>query len=148
MSDDGVVESLKSAVGQPVRRVRRIHYTFDGVADTDFGPVELTVGKRVFLIDNASDGDSLRVLAEEWHDPFAEPMSPENREFVAKSGKWTAYDVSGDPEFAAFTGDLLQSVEPFSNSDGKVTGVALRTAGGGTVRLDVIADELYLNRAG
>lgn len=148
MSDDGVVESLQSAVGQPIRRVRRIHYTFDGVADTEFGPVELTIGDQVFLIDNASDGETLRVLTEEWQDPFAEPMSPENRAFVARSGKWTAYDVSGDPEFAALTGDLLQNVEPISNSDGRITGVTLRTAGGGTVRLDVIADELYLNRDG
>lgn len=139
-----VVEPLLQAAGQPISRIRRIHYTIDGVANTDFGLLELTIGGRVLLIDNASDGETLRVVGDEWQDPFTEPMSPENREFVAQSGKWAAYDVSGDREFAGLIGDVLQGVEPITNPADKVVGVVLRTAGGEMLRLEVMGDELYL----
>ena len=29
-----------------------------------------------------------------WEDPFAEPLSDENRALVEKTGKWIAFDVS------------------------------------------------------
>lgn len=144
MGHDAMLLPLRKVTGLPLAQVRRIHYTVNGTPDTDFGPMELTIGDRVFLIDNASDGEALRILTEAWHDPFAEPLSAVNREFVARSGKWCAYDVSGECEFSSLMGELLESVDPIFNSAGKITGLVLRTSRGGLVRLEVAADELYL----
>lgn len=64
------------------------------------------------LLGNAADGETLRVQMEAWEDPFAGPLSDENRDFVEKSGKWTAFDVSAEGVFAMFIGDVLDTVEP------------------------------------
>jgi hypothetical protein len=82
---------------------------------------------------------------EAWEDPFAEPLSDENRDFVEKSGKWTAFDVSAEGAFATFIGDVLDTVEPVLAGSGKVTGIILRTGRGGVVRVGVEADDLFVN---
>ena len=80
-----------------------------------------------------------------WEDPFAGPLSAENRAFVEQSGKWAAFDVSAVGAFATFIGDVLASAEPVLGESGHPTGVILRTGGGGVLRVDVEADELFLN---
>jgi hypothetical protein len=136
---------MTDVIGSRITRVRRIHYVYRGVPDTDFGPLELTVGGRVVLLDNAADGETLRVRTQAWKDPFAEPMTGENRAFVEESGKWAAFDVSAQGAFATFIGDVLASVETVLADSGKVTGMILQTERGGVVRVDVEADELFLN---
>lgn len=111
----------------------------------DFGPIELTLGEQVFTFDNEPDGESLRITELAWIDPFAEPLTTENREFVERSGKWTAFDVSADSSWAGLLGEVLSEVEPIMNSAHKLTGVILRTERGGVVRLGVMADELFLD---
>lgn len=145
MAISPAVRSLTDVIGSRITRVRRVHYVYRGVPDTDFGPLELTFGDRVVLLDNASDGEELRIRTEPWEDPFVEPLSEEDRAFVETSGKWTVFDVSTAGAFASFTGDVLTSVEPVLAGTGKVTGMILRTSGGGVVRVDVEADELFLN---
>lgn len=140
-----VPPSLTSAVGATVQCARRVHYVFNGRPDTDFGPVELTIGEQVFLFDNAPDGESLRIIEHPWHDPFREPLSEENKEFVERSGKWTAFDVSTLGPWAKLIGEPLADVEPITNEDGKMTGILLRTTHGGLIRLGVMADELFLD---
>ncbi len=140
-----VPPSLTNALGATVQRVRRVHYVFNGRPDTDFGPVELTIGEQVFLFDNAPDGESLRIIEQEWHEPFSEPLSEENQEFVEKSGKWTAFDVSTLGPWAKLIGEPLAGVESITNEDGKTTGILIRTTHGGLVRLGVMADELFLD---
>jgi hypothetical protein len=139
------VASLADVIGSRITRVRRVHYAYRGVPDTDFGPLELTFGDRVVLLDNAADGETLRVRTEAWEDPFAGPLSVENRAFVEESGKWTVFDVSAQGAFATFIGDVLVGVEPVLAESGKVTGMILRTGGGGVVRVDAEADELFIN---
>jgi len=129
----------------PIRRVRRIHYVYNGRPDTDFGPVELTIGERSFLFENGADGESLRVTETAWADPFAEPLSTENREFVERSGKWTAFDVSTVGRWAKLIGEPLSDVEAITDDGGKTTGVVLRTEHGGVLRLGVMADELFVD---
>lgn len=140
-----VSQSLIGAIGEPIQQVRRIHYVFNGRADTDFGPVELTIGSRPYLLDNGSDGESLRITEAAWTDPFVEPLSEENREFVDQAGKWTPFDVSALGNWATLIGEVLTDVEPISNETGKTTGVLLRTGHGGQLRLGVMADELFVD---
>lgn len=72
-------------------------------------------------------------------------MSEENRAFVEESGKWAAFDVSAVGAFETFIGDVLGSVEPVLAGSGKVTRIILRTRREGVVRVDVEADELFVN---
>lgn len=140
-----VPPSLIEAVGAPIRRVRRIHYVYDGQADTNFGPIELTIGERPFLFDNEADGESLRVTETAWSDPFSEPLSAENRKFVQESGKWTAFDVSMLGQWAKLIDEPLSDVEAITNDAGETTGIVLRTSHGGALRLGVMADELFVD---
>jgi hypothetical protein len=140
-----VPPSLIDAVGTPIRRVRRIHYVYNGRPDTDFGPVELTIGERPFLFDNEADGESLRVTETAWADPFPEPLSTENREFVQRFGKWTAFDVSALGRWAKLIGQALSDVEGITDDGGKTTGIVLRTQHGCALRLGVMADELFVD---
>ena len=116
-----------------------------GRADEDFGPVELTLGERIVLIDNDADGESLRVTEAEWLDPFSEPLSVENQDFVKRSGKWSSFDVSTSDQWARLIGDRLSEVEPVANAAGKLTGVILRTDHECVLRLGVMADELFVD---
>ncbi len=145
MASPPTVRSLADLVGSQITRVRRVHYLYRGVPDTDFGPLELTFGGRAVLFDNAADGETLCVRTKAWEDPFAEPLSEENRTFVEQSGKWAAFDVSAVGAFATLIGDVLASAEPVLAESGHLTGMILRTAGGGVIRVDVEADELFLN---
>jgi hypothetical protein len=73
-------------------------------------------------------------------------LSSENRAFVEKSGKWSVYDVvAGSGPLAAFIGETLTGVEAIKSPGGKVTGAVLRTTRNGILRVDVEADELFLN---
>jgi hypothetical protein len=132
--------SLTDVIGSRITRIRRVHYVYRGVPDTDFGPLELTFGDRFALLDNAADGEALRVRAQAWEDPLAEPLSEENCAFVEKSGKWAAFDASAESAFATFVGDVLASVELVLAESGKVTGLILRTGKGGIIRVEVEAD--------
>ena len=137
--------SLTNAVGATVQCVRRVHYVFNGRPDTDFGPVEVTIGGQGFLFDGAPDGGALRIAEQAWEDPFSEPLSEENQEFVENSGQWTAFDVSTVGLWAKLIGEPLADVETITNEDGKTTGISLRTTHGGLVRFGVMADELFLD---
>jgi hypothetical protein len=88
------LRSLADLVGSRITRVRRVHYVYRGVPDTDFGPLELTFWQPVRPVRQRWRWRTLRVRATAWEDPFAEPLSAENRAFVEKSGKWAAFDVS------------------------------------------------------
>ena len=82
------VRPLTGLIGARITRVRHIHYVYRGMPDTGYGPLELTFGGRVILLDGAADGEALRVSTQLWQDPFAGPLSDENRAYVDKSGQW------------------------------------------------------------
>lgn len=145
MPDLATVRLLTDAIGSRIKRIRRIHYVYRGVPDTEFGPLELTFDSGVLLLEVAADGEALRVCTDAWQDPFAGPLSEENRAFVEQSGKWAAFDISAQGAFATLIDDTVASVEPVLAVPGKVTGMILRTGSGGVIRVDVEADELFLN---
>jgi hypothetical protein len=116
------VRPLTGVIGARITRVAHIHYVSRGMPDTGFGPLELTFGGRVILLDGAADGEALRVSTRAWQDPFAGSLSDENRAYVDKSGQWTAFDVSAQGALAPFTGDVLASVEAVLADSGKVRG--------------------------
>ncbi len=138
-------ERLAGILSSAIVRVRRINYVRPGGArDVSEGPVEVALDNgAVFRLESGSDGESLRFAIGEWVDPFAEPLSPENREFVARSGKWTAFDVSGDQNIAKLFGARLRDLNLVIVS-GKVVGVEL-VFDSAALRAEVRADELFVD---
>jgi len=125
-----------------VTRVRRVFYVFGDEVDRDSGPVELTFSDgTAVLFDAGADGEALAVRCGEWDDPFAEPLSEENRAFVRDHGKWTAFDVTTEDPPARLVGNPITAYDETRTAAGKLTGVTLHSP---AVRLSIEtrADEL------
>ncbi|UGT59407.1 hypothetical protein [Nocardia asteroides] len=134
-------------VGKVVTALRRIHYVFEGAVDEQEGAIEFTLADGdVFLFDSGSDGSELRVKRERWVDPFESPLSPENVEYVAEYGKYTAFDVSSSAPYARMIGAPIERAEEVLLPDGRVAGMVL-TIGGSVVRFETLADEMRVEIA-
>lgn len=144
LSDEPLLAPARARLhAAPVGRIRRVYYVYDGAPDRDYGPIELMLADGRFLVfDAGPDGEALVGRTEEWDDPFGEPLSTANREFVREHGKWTAYDVSAEPPYAALVGHPLEDCVPH-HTHGKLTGLTL-TTGAGRLHIHVIADELQV----
>jgi hypothetical protein len=147
-SEDSVMQEdrLSDLLTCIVSRVRRINYVQpDGSRNASEGPIEFTLddGGAVLRLESGADGESLRFRTGEWVDPFAEPLSPENREFVARSGKWTAFDVSADEDYRGVIGQHVKNLNLMSRN-GKVIGIELQFASM-TIRAEVAADDLIVD---
>lgn len=135
---------LNNVLSSKISRVRRVNYVEPtGHFNPTEGPVEFTFDSGFTVrLESGADGESLRVSADEWVDPFAEPLSAENREFVEASGKRTAFDVS---ELEGYNLLIGQRVENFSlmTRMSKIVGVRL-AIGPATLTAEVGADELLV----
>ena len=139
------VEWLKSAVAREIRKIARIQYVFPGELVPDgTGPIELEFAdEAVLLIEQGSDESSLRVQNERWKDPFEGRLDAVNREWVDTHGKWTRFDVSGDPCYTHLVGAVITDVVLVEDPDGVVTGAVI-SAGDGVIRVDVGGDDLVV----
>ena len=136
-------KELTALVGQRISGVRRILYVGPDGQVGRTGAIELTSSEgTVVVLDSGADGESMRVTGQRWTDPFGEPLSPENRAWVDRVGKWSAFDVGDDPEYAALAAGTVLSVDPIYEND-TVTGALVRTAGG-TLRAHVEFDEMLM----
>lgn len=130
---------LLALVGQRITRIRRIHFVFGGVADQASGPIELNLGDgTVLLFDAAADGEALSIRPEPWTDPFREPMSEENRAYLAAHGQWSAFDVQpADTPLGALIGQPIEAAAKHTMP----AGVDFRLPPV-TLRIEVAYDEL------
>jgi hypothetical protein len=144
VTSGAVSETLTGLIGKRIASIRRLLYVFAGKVDSDIGPVELTLSDgSIFLFNVGSDGASLRVDEEGWQDPFEEPLSPENREFVERSGKWTAFDVSSKQPYNALIDRTVVDVQPIMGQLHKIVGAGIITDIG-TLRVTIAFDEVLV----
>jgi len=121
-------DELKVFEGRTILRIRRAFFEVGETTNRSNGLLEVTFdGGLCTVFDGASDRQSLRVEPGEWVDPFADSLSPENGDFVATSGKWSAFDVSGDAPFDRIVGALVVRVGAVLDDFGVVSGVLLET---------------------
>lgn len=73
------------------------------------GSIGVTVDRigRMFYV---NQGERLAVDEHAWVDPFESDLDEANREFVARSGKWTAFDVSDEAPYDAFIGVRVDAI--------------------------------------
>lgn len=135
---------LKGCVGRTVMAARRIRYVYRGSIRNEHGTLELTFedGSSICL-DAGGDGETLAVTQGPWIDPFAEPLSEVNREFVDRSGKWSAFELSASEMLGQIIGQSVVEVDPRRGFMDKLVGIRF-----GLVSADLVAiaeaDELHV----
>jgi hypothetical protein len=102
------------------------------------GPIELGLSGGSFLLfECGGSGEDLSVSQTPWTDPFVEPLSPENAEFVIQSGKWEALDLGSSVwGYRRLIGRTLDSMLEVGRSGVRIT------LGTSAVDITAVADEL------
>ncbi|MEV6364264.1 hypothetical protein [Nocardia asteroides] len=136
--------ALNAAVDGTIIAVRRMFYVLGDDIDTAEGPIEFTFHDgSTLLLDVGVDGTELRIGAAPWRDPFEPLVDPVNIEYVAASGKYTAFDVTDEHPYALFAGRRVDAVSVVPLPDGRPRAATLYL-GEGMVKAESIADELIV----
>jgi hypothetical protein len=135
---------LSSHVGQPITKIERLRYEFQGQTEVEGGDLQLWFGDAVVLLGVSGDGETIRVTEVSWQDPFEGPLAPENEEYVASHGKWRLVDVSREAMFVELTEKILSEVVPLTNRFDKLIGAQL-VAGATIVNAYVSFDEFHVS---
>ncbi len=142
-----MLHRLQACTGRTITSIRRVWFEIRGQYDQTVGPLEITFDDgATVVLDAAANGQSLVVKLGTWEDPFEGKMTPENRQFVQSSGKWSAVDVRHESPYLDLVGERLTCVTPISVGVDDVTG-AIMTIGKHEVRAEVEADNLVVNIA-
>ncbi|MFE7796521.1 hypothetical protein [Nocardia sp. NPDC057440] len=137
-------ESLAAAIGRRITAVRRVFYVHGEDVDRSEGPIELTFDEgTVLLFDAGSDGEELRVVPAAWRDPFAGLTEPEYIEYVAESGKYTAFDVGSEYPYSQLVGSRVAAVAESRLHDERLRAAVLEVSGF-TLAVETVADELLV----
>ena len=147
MTAADVRDRLAGLIGKRIASIRRLLYVSAGSVQSEVGPIEIAFSDdSTFLFNIGSDGESLRLDEAQWHDPFEEPLSPENRRFVERSGKVTAFDMSSVRPYDKLIGRTVLDVQPIVGPLNKITGAAVVTDAG-MIRVATAADEVLVDIA-
>ena len=116
--------------------------------DISQGDFELTFesGETIYFR-GGGDGETLRLRTEPWSDPFAEPLSLENRSYVESSGKLSKVDVTSWHAYERLDGAVLHDFEPVFLQDGRLNALVLHFEPTSVVRVGIIADETIVDVA-
>jgi hypothetical protein len=127
-AEQHVCTSLRRLVGRRVVRIDRVLFEAEGAIEGDDGPIEIELAEgHVVLLDGATDGESIRVRETPWEDPFPEPLTAENRAFVAESGRWIRVLSSGEQNYSELVGAPITGVQVLENEFGRIAGAAIET---------------------
>lgn len=135
-------QAVASLIGKTISTVELVVYQEPGGAleDGDYA-VQFSTPTAVLLLWGRGDGETLRVDDSAWVDPFIEPFSPENREYVARSGKWVKRDAPQVSRAGMTVGRRLVQAAPLRDAGTRLRGVALEFEGGLELLYVVAADE-------
>jgi Protein of unknown function (DUF3037) len=114
-------------VGRKIERVRRLYYTYQGDTNKLDGPIELTFEDgSVLLCDTAADW-TLQFFGAAWKDPFGADLTPDERQYLERYGKWGAHDVTGQPPYSWLRDETVSQVIPQLNELLELSGLLIRT---------------------
>lgn len=103
-----------------------MQYVFQEQVQPDLGgPLELVFDEGGALLLVAPDGERLVLTPSEWIDPFAPPLSADNREYVNQHGRWVAFDVSTEPGFRTIVGTSALRATEVHNRAERLVGTEL-----------------------
>jgi hypothetical protein len=123
---DGRLALLDAVVSSRVVSVQRLRYVHRQTVLSDNGAVQFCFDPaEVRRFDAGADGQRLAVATTRWSDPFSEPLSEENREFVDTSGKCCEFDVTHEDPYEALVGKQLTAYEPIREFQDALSGLIL-----------------------
>jgi len=114
-------------VGLEIARVRRLHYVFQGEANTSDGPIELTFADGSVVMCDAAADWTLDFYGSAWVDPLREPLNESDKSYVDRYGRWCAYDVTDQPMYKGLVNRTVQQAIPQYNELLEMTGLLVRT---------------------
>lgn len=125
-------------IGERVIGIRRVLFCHGATVSGDEGPIELSFSDgSVLLFECGGSGEDLSISRAPWLDPFEEPLSPENTEFVMQSGKWEAFDFGSHLwSYRRLIGRLLTSATPLGSDSMRLV------LEGSAMDIAAVADEL------
>ncbi|MCA2210896.1 MULTISPECIES: hypothetical protein [Nocardia] len=143
-NDEHGRSALNGAVDGTIVAVRRMFYVLGDEVDRSEGPIEFTFHNgATLLLDSGVDGSELRIRSAPWRDPFEPLVDPVNIEYVAESGKYTAFDVTDEEPYSAFTGRRVDAVSVVPLPDGRPRAATLYL-GEAVVKAETVADEVIV----
>jgi hypothetical protein len=114
-------------VGRKISRIRRVHYVFQGEANTSDGAIELTFSDGSVVMCDAAADWMLEFFGAPWTDPFVEPLSDDDRAYVDRYGRWRAYDVTDQVPYSWLVRQTIRQAIPQLNAMLEQTGLMIRT---------------------
>ncbi|MEV6136054.1 hypothetical protein AB0L63_08325 [Nocardia sp. NPDC051990] len=137
-------EGLAAVVGRQIMAIRRMFYVHGTDVDRTEGPIELTFDDgSVLLLDAGTDGEELRVGSTRWRDPFAGLTEPEYIDYIAETGKYTAFDVGAELPYAQLLGCRISAVSESRLHDDRLR-AATFLVNGSKLAIETLADELLV----
>lgn len=131
-------------VGQRVAAIEQAFYVHSNEPDPSDCLLQVRLDDgRVVHFWVGDDGETVRIVAAPWDDPFGEPLSAENRVFVEQSGKWTLVATSTTLEMALLIGRRIHRVFLVRDDRGTLRGVRL-AIGGSALTYAVDGDEGFV----
>lgn len=145
---DGRLTLIDQVVGSRVASIQRLRYVDGRSAPSDDGPLQFCFDSgEVRRFDAGGDGERLAVGVTRWQDPFAEPLSDENRRFVLASGAWREFDVTREDPYRAVVGERLLGYRTTRTSLDALDGVILEFEELSIILETHGADELFVTWA-
>jgi hypothetical protein len=114
-------------VGLEIKKIRRLHYVFQGDVNTSDGPIEVTFADGLVLMCDAAADWTLEAYGAPWFDPLKEPLSESDQSYVERYGRWCAYDVTDQAPYKALVDQTVQQAIPQYNELLEMTGMLIRT---------------------
>lgn len=125
-------------------RVQRMHFVFDEVVDRSEGELQFEFDDgSVLLCEGDADGETIRFGDTAWPDPFADPLSGRDAEFVRVHGKWGLFDVSEEDPWNRIVGNVVYDIAMVVKPDGRDRGMLI-DIGGILICIAVTADETHV----
>jgi hypothetical protein len=147
MTDEDTLALFADFRGRSITRLRRVMFVCRDKIDDTSGPLELSFDDgSTLLFDAGPDGEALAVKPAAWIAYFTEPISAKNQEFILRSGKWTGFDVSGQPPYSQLISTIVQEITPVRTPEDKIKGAIIMTSSC-VVRVEVEADEMTVDIA-
>lgn len=131
-------QKLTSVIDKRVTSVYVNFYAFQAEKQLDDTPLQLnfTDGTIIFL-DGESDGESLRVAMDAWHDPFSDKNNLENTLYIQQFGHWIQVNVSDELPFEQIVRKAITRIHPIINQFGRLNGVQFEI---GDIALNFVVD--------
>jgi hypothetical protein len=137
------LSSINAIVGLTVTSIARVLYEYRGVIEPVDGALEIELDGRVVLLDATADGEQLRIREQLWEDPFREPLSPDNKAYVERHGRWRRVICSKDAPYSDIVGRSVGDVGFLENEWHRIGGMRI-TVGSRSLWFVVEGDECHV----